>query len=281
MVELGDMMLFGERDLSDLKNFFEGRVQANLVCRIGGFTDKEAELLAERLLGQDYATNILSLVPETGKKMVSVEQVRALNNILSRTSRNSDERRLVVVNSVLGIPAQNAFLKLIEEPPNGVFFLLLASREEDYLPTINSRCQLIKLKGPTKQEARNYILSNSKLKDDEADIVLLQSGGVVYRMLSSLEDDKGRAKSLAILGDAKKFLGEDDYGKLRILKTYVTAKDVAEDFLKSLMVVLEIASSKGYKEAMQLSGMTLRTEACIKQLDTNANVRMSMLGLVV
>jgi hypothetical protein len=42
----------------------------------------------------------------------------------------------------------NAFLKVLEEPPNHVRFLLLAAKPEAVLPTIRSRCQQLTLPGP-------------------------------------------------------------------------------------------------------------------------------------
>lgn len=275
------MMLFGEKDLKNLRSFLDGQAQANIVSRLGGFTDEEASLLAEAFLGKDYATNILLLEPEQSKKTVSVEQVRNLNNLLSLTARDGNERRLVVVNSILGASAQNAFLKMIEEPPNGVFFLLLGSREDDYLPTIQSRCQLIKLNGPSDKEALSYILKQSSYSDAEASILLLQSGRIVPNILKNLSDEKLRKDNLAVLSDAKKFLSESDYGKLRVIKPYSANKDAAREFLRSLMIVIELAARSGPKEALKLSGISSKVEATMSQIESNANVRLSLVRLVV
>lgn len=277
-------MLFGEDDLKELRDFLDGNVQATIVSRRGGFTKDESSRLAQAFLGNEYSGNLLKLEPDQNKKTVGVEQVRALNGLLSRTSRGSDERRLVVVNSgsgvSLSVQAQNAFLKLIEEPPLGVFFLLLASSEDDYLVTIQSRCQVIKLSGPTQKEAIGYILKNSSVTEAEANILLLQSGGIPANIMMVLGDESLRKKSLLTLGDAKKFLVENDYGKLQVLKSYITSKDAAQDFLANLMIVIELASNKGPNEALQLAGIAARAEEAIKQLESNANVRLGMLRLV-
>ena len=42
--------------------------------------------------------------------------------------------------------ASNAFLKILEEPPKDTYFLLIAENQEEILPTIVSRCQIVNLR---------------------------------------------------------------------------------------------------------------------------------------
>lgn len=54
----------------------------------------------------------------------------------------------------------NKLLKLIEEPPVNTVFLLVAENEEDILPTILSRCQLVKVPKLSKQEIEAALINN-------------------------------------------------------------------------------------------------------------------------
>src|SRR3989339_404069 len=49
------------------------------------------------------------------------------------------------------IPAQNSFLKLLEEPPSNVQFILSTNNKNGLLPTIISRVKIVKLQGNEKQ----------------------------------------------------------------------------------------------------------------------------------
>lgn len=53
--------------------------------------------------------------------------------------------RFIIINNAhrLNIPASNALLKTLEEPPEGVYFILVSSRISGLLMTIKSRCRLI------------------------------------------------------------------------------------------------------------------------------------------
>ncbi len=52
----------------------------------------------------------------------------------------------------LGDEAANRMLKTLEEPPSFVHLILLSDRLAEVLPTIRSRCQLVRFDAPTVQE---------------------------------------------------------------------------------------------------------------------------------
>jgi DNA polymerase-3 subunit delta' len=273
------MLLFGSRDIESLGHFFSGDAHSTLLVRRGGFHASEVAWLQEQFLkGQE--ANLISLSPENGKKSVSVEQVRVLVASLSLGSRSSSERRLVVVNSKLGTQAQNALLKIVEEPPSGVYFLLLADNEDDYLATIKSRSQLIKLRGPTDDEVNIY-LAKADLKGAEVSVLWLQSGENVARLIELTEDEKIKNKSLEYLADAKSFLKADEYGRIVVMKKYLGDKEEAAEFVKSLLVVAELICKKGAKEALTFAPLVKRLEECLRNLNLNTNLRMELLDLVV
>jgi len=80
-----------------------------------------------------------------GGQEILVEHIRALRREFRLTSF-SGEWRVVLISQAdrLRLQAANAFLKLLEEPPKGVLFLLTSSRESRLLPTIVSRCQTLR-----------------------------------------------------------------------------------------------------------------------------------------
>ena len=55
------------------------------------------------------------------------------------------------------IPAQNSFLKLLEEPPTNVQFILSTDNKNNLLPTIVSRVKIIKLLGKTESVVERFI----------------------------------------------------------------------------------------------------------------------------
>lgn len=95
-------------------------------------TDDEAKKKAE---GKPYQT----------KRNISVDQIREMIRKLS-TKPTLGERRAIIVEpaDAMETGAVNALLKVLEEPPAGTFFLLLAHQPGRLLPTVRSRCRMLR-----------------------------------------------------------------------------------------------------------------------------------------
>jgi len=76
---------------------------------------------------------------------ITVDQIRGLSRLL-RSAPSMGTRRVVLIDSAddLETGAANALLKNLEEPPEGAVFLLVAHRPGRLLPTIRSRCRVLR-----------------------------------------------------------------------------------------------------------------------------------------
>ncbi|MFD1950543.1 AAA family ATPase [Sphingomonas arantia] len=108
--------------------------------------------IAERLFREktgDHARNI------------SIEQVRSLNGVFATTGSMSP-RRIVIIDSIddLEAKAANALLKSLEEPPADGLFLLVTHAPGRLLPTIRSRCRMLRF-GPLDDAAMTAALTQA------------------------------------------------------------------------------------------------------------------------
>ena len=67
--------------------------------------------------------------------------------------------------------SQNRILKTLEEPPEYVVIILITNNSESLLPTVVSRCQIIKYNGLTNQQIKNYLIEKFDLSHDQADVI--------------------------------------------------------------------------------------------------------------
>lgn len=83
---------------------------------------------------------------------IKIEQVREVIDYTSLRSRLKD--RFVIIDQAekLTTQAANALLKSIEEPPEGVHFILVTSNLSMLLPTLRSRCQVFSFAGLSEQD---------------------------------------------------------------------------------------------------------------------------------
>lgn len=106
--------------------------------------------------------------PYQTKRNITIDQVRGVQRRLA-TRPTIGNRRAIIVDPAddLEKNAVNALLKSLEEPPAGTFFLLVAHRPGRLLPTIRSRCRILRF-APLESEAIDAILRREAPEADAA-----------------------------------------------------------------------------------------------------------------
>ena len=115
--------------------------------------------------------DILTVTLVKGKKIISISQIRELGLTISSRPNEARFRMALILNAdLMNIQAQNALLKMLEEPPERTFFILIASTLSTLLPTILSRCRKIRFKPLTDKFITQYLTQNFKINKDLAQI---------------------------------------------------------------------------------------------------------------
>lgn len=98
--------------------------------------------------------------------IIDVETIRDVIEYLELTS-STQSFKIVVIDGahMMNIQASNAFLKVLEEPPNNSFIFLITSHPHDLLPTIRSRCAKISVQRPTETETLAWLTSQDFEKE--------------------------------------------------------------------------------------------------------------------
>lgn len=89
---------------------------------------------------------------------IRIDDVRDLQNYFNTASSRGSSRYVVVYPfEQMNANTANALLKTLEEPANGLRFLLVGSRVDKLLPTIRSRCQELPIPLPTIAECLSWL----------------------------------------------------------------------------------------------------------------------------
>ncbi len=133
--------------------------------------------------------DFLTVLPKDGKEM----QVGQIRSVIEATSAfpSIATLKLFLLDGVdlMNVASANAFLKTLEEPPSVVRFFLLAQRDSRVIPTIRSRCGLVRFR------ALPEAVVVSKVSEHEAD----PAKALVYARMG--EGSIGRA--IGYCGSAK------------------------------------------------------------------------------
>jgi len=90
----------------------------------------------------------------------SVDDVREVIQFVATKPRSSDTKIVFIDNaSSMTIQASNAILKVLEEPPSNVLFILRVTSLNETLPTLVSRCMVINIATPSPQDIEKWLVA--------------------------------------------------------------------------------------------------------------------------
>lgn len=155
-----------------------------------------ADRMAATLLGVDSNFDLsrhldyLQIELEGRSSLISINQIRDAIEFLSTTSRAGD-RKLVQVKEAdkLSIPASQALLKVLEEPPVNKHLLLVTTNSAVLMPTIRSRCQKLVVQNGTTEQVTEFLDTREIGSTDVADF-LQDYGGAPYAALEAFDEKR-------------------------------------------------------------------------------------------
>ncbi len=136
--------------------YFARLLAADLICQ--GLPAQEAERRCRAVL-QQQDEDVLHLRGTGASGQIPVDAVREIRSQAIRTSL-SGTARVVILHGAdhLNASSANALLKILEEPPEGVYLLITAPSADALLPTVRSRCSTFQLDHPSVQECADYLI---------------------------------------------------------------------------------------------------------------------------
>ncbi len=111
------------------------------------------------------------------KRSIDVNQIRNLQMRLTTRPGLSDKRAIVLdAADDLDRNAANALLKCLEEPPTGTYFFLVSHSSDRLLPTIRSRCQMLRFDPLNTEQMSNALEQVTADLDAVSLTALVQAG---------------------------------------------------------------------------------------------------------
>lgn len=166
-----------------------------------------------------------------GEESLKIEEIRELRKNLYLKNHYLKFKIAFLENAErLTEEAANALLKILEEPPGRTVFLLTTSSLKKILPTIVSRCHIVKMNPVSIKIIKEKLYEKTHDKDLSNYLALI-SGGRPGLALNLLEDSETLKKNIDIL---KKFLqikDQDIYEKMKFVDEIINSKVVLNTIL--------------------------------------------------
>ena len=121
--------------------------------------------------------------------VISVYEARNIMEQLSLIPYESEYKVMIIyLAEKMNAEAANKLLKLLEEPPEGTYFFLICHKPDKLLPTILSRCQIIRMQPDSPQDICDILCREEGADADKAMIAARLSQGSYGTALKLLHD---------------------------------------------------------------------------------------------
>lgn len=155
-----------------------------------------------RKITQNNHPDVQVIVPESDKASISIDQIRSIQkNSFLKPLEGRQKIYIIDDAGTLTLEAMNCFLKILEEPPSKVIFILVTSNLLMLLETIISRCQVIKFNNLSRENVTAILVTRYGVSKETASLLSSMSGGsvglaVTYRDYSVVSERENMVKLL-------------------------------------------------------------------------------------
>ena len=227
-------ILNGERGSG--KKMLANLFAATLQCEKGG-PDPCSECHSCKQTESGNHPDIIHVTHEK-PNTISVEDIRVQvnNDILIKPYQGPYKIYIISEADLMTPQAQNALLKTIEEPPEYAVIFLLTENAQMLLPTITSRCVMLKLRNIKDTLIKKYLMETMKVPDYKADMCTAFAQGNMGRaiMLANSEHfNEIREEAVQLL----KYIDEMDLNEIvKAIRRISAYKLEINDYLDIIMI---------------------------------------------
>lgn len=212
------------------------------------------------------------------KGVITIDLIRKLY-VITKTIETG--ARLIVIDYAerMGIQAQNAFLKLLEEPGANTHFILLTHIASKLLPTVRSRVQIIEI-NPITAVQSEMLLDELKVNDTtrRAQLLFIAAGLPAQLTVLATDDMAFEARAL-IIRNARTYLQGTMYDRLKLALVYKDDRQGSLTMLLDAMNLLQDAlKNKNNPEQVMKISVLLKIR---ERIEANGNVRLQLASVMI
>lgn len=260
-----------------------------LVAPDGAGKRAVARQLAADLLGLavdklNNSGHVYTIDPPSGET-ISVEQVRELQHFMltkgHRTARATS--RVVILTDAhrMTREAQNALLKLLEEPPVGAMLLMTATGRQSLLATIVSRCQVVNVTKPLRQQTEDYFLQLPGVDHAAVSLAYNISGGLPGLLATILTDDQDHPLTVAA-ASARQVLAATTFQRLAMVDSLAKQRETCIDLCRILQQMAQTALPAAATASVERWQRVLTAaNQCQAALESRVNTKLALTQLMV
>lgn len=223
--------------------------------------------------------DITYVLPEDGKKNITVDRVRTLRADAFVKPHMASHRVFIIDGADrMNTQAQNALLKVLEEPPSGVIFILITPSRTALLETVVSRCSPITLIVPEYGQAVEYMTANTDFDGDAIRDTLDEVGGNIGKAISILDGSRENPAQETAVRFIELLFDGSELDLLYLLQPFEKDRVLADEFFSQLKIAVAKQIRKTYNRKARSQTLTaLYAEIGRYQELLKTNINLSLL----
>ncbi len=212
------------------------------------------------------------------KGVISVDIMRRLYNE-TRTKTVGDRIIIIDYAERMTHQAQNAFLKLLEEPGKRIYFILVSHSVSKLLPTILSRTENLDIKLITAEQSEKLLDSLGITDGVKRSQLLFMANGMPAELTRLCNDEAYFDRRSVTVRDARELLRGSLYQKLLIAQQY------KDDRASALTLLLDVANilRRSITASPQIDTIS-RIDTVLdayQQIEANGNIRLCLARMII
>ena len=226
----------------------------------------------------------LIILPEKDEKIdldkgvISVDIIRRLYN---EASTKTPTDRIIIIDYAerMTAQAQNAFLKLLEEPGQNIYFILVSHSSAKLLPTILSRTERLEIRPITLKQSDD-LLDLLDVKDAKKRSQLLFMASGLPAELTRLATDNAYFDCMSVIvRDSRELLRGSLYQKLLLAQKYKDDRVSAQLLLTNASKILK----RSLSDNPTTDNLTVIDKILLanQRIEANGNIRLCIASLVL
>lgn len=241
---------------------------------------------------------------ERGREgVLKIDQMRAVQREASLAPMEA-RHKIFVLRELerANLPAANALLKTLEEPPAQVVLLLTSARPHALLPTIISRCQVLTLRGLPQQQVAEALVTHWGAGRERADLLARLAEGRLGWAVQRLTDDKAWDERIRRLAEARELPRQNRVQRLAYAdelsrspaalqptlalwaswwRDVMLVQQGCSGFVRNIDLAADLAREAAGYDPSHVQRYLARLQAAPTQINQNVNARLLLETLVL
>ena len=278
---MSEQPIFHEQTEADLMRFASRMPHA-----LGMYGDEGIGLLTAATFLSTKAGARMSVVYPEKNDSVDIEKgtitIEIVRRLYVHTQGKSRERQCVIIVAAdtMSQAAQNAFLKLLEEPTHNTSFILLAHHSARLLPTIRSRLQTQYIRPITTGQS-GLLLDHLGVSDTvKRQQLLFMADGLPSRLTKLARDEGYFNAQAALLRQARTYIQGSPYERLLIAQEHKGSRVDAIQLVGYAVAIMKHAVTTQESITDDMASLMVKLLDALERLEGNGNPRLVLARVI-